>query len=304
MSPRPGHVFCPPDCSWEARRCPGDGCSGWEHECPHRKCPPKGKCVEPIQSIVNRTLKVVWDHMPAPPAYQPSSPRLILLTVTFPHAVQLQKLGHCARILSTVPNTLWLVSEDAAAPSPAVAALLQSTGKPYRHVAFGPTRRGGNAQRNSLLQIIRRERLEGIVYNMDDDNGYHPSLWWELRRLRPMRVGVFAVRRGSYPPPSCDGVFSVVGPGSGTAWPRREHMVERATYDNVTGRFAGFEAGWCDPSAWNWQHLGPRKFCVDMGGFAFDAALLQHANEPLWNYRWVLHLAHSNRPYGPHMLRT
>ena len=26
-----------------------------------------------------------------------------------------------------------------------------------------------------------------IVYNMDDDNGYHPTLWSELRRLRPMR---------------------------------------------------------------------------------------------------------------------
>ena len=163
-----------------------------------------------------------------------------------------------------------------------MAKLLRGTGKPFRHVAYGPTRKGGNAQRNALLQIIKSERLAGIVYNMDDDNGYHPSLWTEMRRLRPMRVGVFGVRRGSYPPPACDGVFDVLLPGS--RWKFREHMIERPTYDAGTGRFAGFEAGWCDPSAWTWQKRGPRTFCVDMGGFAFDAALLHGVAEPIWNY--------------------
>ena len=280
--PQPGHVFCPPDCSWESRRCPGDGCSGWVNECPKRKCPPKGRCTEPIESSVNRTLEVVWRHMPPPPRRQIKTPRLLLVTVSFPHAVQLHKLAHCARVLQHVPNTLWLVGEDAAEPSAAVANLLRATGKPYRHLAFGPTRKGGNAQRNELLQLIQRERLEGIVYNMDDDNAYHPSLWNELRRLRPMRVGVFATRRGAYPPPSCDGVFEALRPGSG--WKFREHMIERPTYDDASGRFAGFEAGWCDPSAWNWQTRGPRSFCVDMGAFAFDAALLHHVPGPLWNY--------------------
>ena len=136
--------------------------------------------------------------------------RLILLTVSFPHAVQLHKLRHCARALSIVPNTLWLVAEDAAVPTPAVSALLRSTGKPHRHLAIGPTRKGGNAQREALLQLVRRERLDGIVYNMDDDNAYHPALWAELRRLQPLRVGIVAVRRGAYPPPPCDGVFDVM----------------------------------------------------------------------------------------------
>ena len=161
-----------------------------------------------------------------------------------------------------------------------MAQLLRATGKPYRHIALGPTRKGGNAQRNALLRLIRHEHLEGIVYNMDDDNAYHPSLWAELRRLRPMRVGAFAVRRGSYPPPSCDGVFDVLRAESG--WKFREHMIERATYEPQTG-FTG--RGWLVRScAWNWQKLGPRTFCVDMGGFAFDAALLRHMDEPLWNY--------------------
>ena len=249
---------------------------------PASRVPTKGRCTEPIQSAVNRTLDVVWRHMPAAPVLQPSTPRLILITVSFPHALQLLKLQHCARVLRDVPNTLWLVAEDAARPTAAVADLLRSTGKPYRHIAHGPTRQGGNAQRNALLQIIKRERLEGIAYNMDDDNAYHPTLWQEMRQLRPMRVGVFGVRRGSYPPPRCDGVFDALIPGSG--WKHREQMIERPTYDAVTGRFAGFEAGWCDPGAWNWVKVGPRTFCVDMGGFAFDTALLQHVEEPIWNY--------------------
>ena len=202
--------------------------------------------------------------------------------MTFPHRLQIFKLQHCARILVTVPNVLWLLGEDAASPSAEVSALLASTGLPYRHIAVGPTRKGGNQQRNALLELVRRERLEGIVYNMDDDNGYAPSLWSELRRLRPMRVGVLAVRRGVYPPAGCDGVFESL---HHTRWTHREHMIERPTYDNATGHFLGFESGWCDPGAWLWSHEGPRTFCVDMGGFAFDAALLQRVSAPrVWNY--------------------
>jgi hypothetical protein len=190
---QPGLVSCPPDCSWEEARCPGPRCADYAHiECYHRKCPAKGRCTEPIESAVNKTLEVIWKHTPPPPPVQPNTPRLILLTVSFPHALQLLKLRHCARVLADVPNTLWMVAEDAAKPSTSVADLLRHTGKPYRHIAFGPTRKGGNAQRDALLQIIRRERLEGIGYMMDDDNAYHPTLWLELRRLRPMRVGVLA----------------------------------------------------------------------------------------------------------------
>ena len=276
-------VFCPPDCSWEVHRC-APNCSSFLQECPRRLCPKTHKrCIEPNEAFVNRTLHVIWRHSPSPPAEQASTPRLLLVTVTFPHRLQLLKLSHCARVLSSVPNTLWLVAEDSAQTSPKVAELLRRTGKPHRHIAYGPTRKGGNAQRDALLQMIRRERLRGIVYNMDDDNGYHPSLWNELRRLRPMRVGVFAVRRGAYPPPKCDGTFDVLKPGSG--WKYREQMIERPTYGATSGRFTGFEAGWCDPGAWNWNKQGRRDFCVDMGGFAFDARLLHALDEgPIWNY--------------------
>ena len=48
---------------------------------------------------------------------------------------------------------------------------------------------------------------------------------------------------------------------------------ERPIYDEG-GRFQGFIAGWCYDGS-NAKGLGPHLFCVDPGGFAFDAALLQ-----------------------------
>ena len=52
----------------------------------------------------------------------------------------------------------------------------------------------GHAQRNLALRYVRDLRMDGVVYNMDDDNAYAPSLWAELRKLHVGRVGVFAVR--------------------------------------------------------------------------------------------------------------
>ena len=282
---QPGLVRCPPDCGWEGLQCPPD-CSGFKQECPTRFCPKKSKCAEPIEHFVNRTLSVVWRHLPyrvPTSAWQPTGTKLILVTITFPHKLQLYKLEHCARILSHVENVLWIVAEDAKSTSADVALLLANSGVAYRHLAEGPTRKGGNAQRNAALSLIRRERMRGIVYQMDDDNAYHPTLWPELRRLRPMRVGVLAVRRGVYPPPACDGVFE---PLAKTGFKRRDHMIERPTYSNRSGAFTGFESGWCDPGAWTWVNVGPRTFCVDMAGFAFDAALLQRvpAERAIWNY--------------------
>ena len=275
---QPGIVRCPPDCAWEMQ---GRFASGWIDECPRRRCERGNRNCEPIEDIVNRTLAVVWRHQPPPPPSPLSSPRLLLITITFPHKLQMLKLEHCVRVLRYVRNFVWYVVEDAAAPSAAVAALLRRSRVPHRHAAHGPTRDGGNAQRNEAMRLIRREWSEGIVYNMDDDNSYHPELWDALRELRPMRVGVLAVRRGVYPPHGCDGTFDAL---DGTSWKAREHMVERPTYDAATGEFGGFEAGWCDPGSWLWKHRGPRAFCVDMGGFAFDAGLLHRLAEPLWNY--------------------
>ena len=263
----------------------------WGTRCPQRFCERakrggkivQGKC-EPIENHVNRTLSKVWKHLPPPAPTSPwellPSRRLLLITVTFPHKLQLLKLRHCIAVLTSLPNFLWIVAEDAASPTADVAALLRGSGLPHEHLAYGPTRKGGNAQRNAALELIRARQLQGIVYQMDDDNAYHPDLWAGLRRLRPRRVGVLGVRRGVYPPHACDGVFYPLPRGTKV----RDHMIERPTYNESTGRFAGFSAGWCDSRSWLWKHKGGRRFCVDMGGFVFDAALLSHVAGAIWNY--------------------
>ena len=104
---------------------------------------------------------------------------------------------------------------------------------------------------------------------MDDDNAYHPAVWDELRQLRPMRVGVLAVRRAVYPSPSCDGTH-------GTRSRPIKQLIERPVFNQQTGRLERFLTGWCDDTSWMSSTYGRRTFCLDMGGFAFDAMLLQH----------------------------
>ena len=60
----------------------------------------------------------------------------------------------------------------------------------------------------------------------------------------------------------------------------RQGLVERPLYDGA-GRFEGFDAGWCHAGGWSEIRLGPRFFCVDMGGFAFDATLLWSQHTPI-----------------------
>ena len=294
---QPGKIQCPPNCEYEPVVCP-PRCSGWMHQCPDRDCSLRradgSRGCEPVEAHTNRTLHVLWAKqreavaLPRRASLRSRRP-LVLVTITYAHSLQLLKLEHCARALALARTdaVTWIVVEDAASVSSGVAALLSSSGVPsYRHLAFGPTRQGGNAQRNAALELIRSERLQGVVYQMDDDNGYHPSLWEELRALRPMRAGVLAVRRAMWGKPmwyglaACDGTFRA----NNTADKRRAHFIERPRYNAETGAFEGFDAGWCDRTSHVWRHVGRRTFCVDMGGFAFDAALLQHVVGPPWNY--------------------
>jgi hypothetical protein len=40
----------------------------------------------------------------------------------------------------------------------------------------------------------------------------------------------------------------------------------------------------CSGYSWSASQLGPRFFCIDMGGFAFSSELLQHKGGKLWDY--------------------
>ena len=187
-------VLCPPDCSWVAATCTSEITCGIG--CPMRKCPAlagqvsgeAGRCTESIETFRARQLSYIWAN--TPPAHlvedvdrRSGLRRLILITVSFPHPLQLLKLEHCGRALAHAKLTsevLWIVVEDAAEPSANVSHLLGRLDTPHRHMAVGPSRRGGNMQRDAALRYIRDAALDGVVYNMDDDNGFHPSLWGEL----------------------------------------------------------------------------------------------------------------------------
>ena len=97
----------------------------------------------------------------------------------------------------------WIVAEDAATKTPAVATLLQRVarerGVRVTHFAEGPSRAKGHVQRNLAYALIRDQQLDGVVYNMDDDNEYDPRLWAALRRLGSMRVGTVAVLMDARP---------------------------------------------------------------------------------------------------------
>ena len=182
-------LVCPPHCP-PPTLVPNDGC-------------PRSRRYK-IAKRVNETLQYIWRLRPVLVASRPppSAPPLLLVTTTFPHALQLLKLSHCMHTLRGQARITWIVVEDAAERSADVAALLASanstaacasnsndsiapstvslpTGACIVHLAVGPTRRGGYAQRNLALKHIRDRRLAGIVYQMDDDNAYHPSLWAE-----------------------------------------------------------------------------------------------------------------------------
>lgn len=175
---RDGFTTCPGNgCAlFKQFECPPN-CSGFWQKCPQRKCLERGpgkvcRKHENVEEVVNRTLKVILPRYPRPTVHPKDESsiarRIILVTTTFPHSLQLLKLEHCKNVLTGVPNTFWIVSEDASTPSAGVAQLLASSGIQHAHLAFGPTKKGGNAQRNQALKYIRRQRLTGIVYNMDD----------------------------------------------------------------------------------------------------------------------------------------
>ena len=134
---------------------------------------------------------------------------------------------------------------------------------------------------------------------MDDDNGYHPRLWPALRALGPRRVGALALRRGIY---SASGAMQCHGLLN-SAWQDVCMAVERPVYDPRDGKLLRFHASWCAwRGSWLVRTRGARAFCLDMGAFAFDAALLQarRARSPLSPlHRRALISLHLTRAFPP-----
>eukprot|EP00966_Prymnesium_polylepis_P215947 4999426-Prymnesium_polylepis.1 len=90
----------------------------------------------------------------------------------------------------------------------------------------------------AALACAGDRRRPCAVRAVPQDNAYHPQLWDELRKLRPMRVGIFALRRGIYPPPACDGHFSPLD----KSWDRARAAPQRPLH--ATPRAAHLAGGW------------------------------------------------------------
>lgn len=165
---------------------------------------------------------------------------LIVVTATYNRPGRMPMMAHLKSHLDERDDVRWIVVEDAAEKDPELGDFLPGYAT---HLHFGPTKDGGNAQRNLALEHIRSEDMTGVVYNADDDNKYDPRLFDEV--VKTKRLSMFPVGN--------------LGP----------HGVERPIILN--GKFARWEADWAE-----------RRFPVDMAGFAFHSDMLKGLESPLW----------------------
>jgi len=146
------------------------------------------------------------------------------------------------RLFARVEKLFWIVVEDAAAIDDVLSETLRTSRIDHVYFHVGPTGDGGNSQKNLAFSYIRDKKMEGIVYCADDDNWLDGRLFNEIRKIK--RVGIFPVGN--------------LGP----------HGIEKPIVKN--GKVYGWDADWKE-----------RKFCVDWGGFAFNAAVLQELSDPI-----------------------
>ena len=160
--------------------CPLGACEGRNRtrcpaHCSNVSCPVRGKGAMRAPWL-RKNMEVVRSLLPShpPPIREASQRRLLLVTTTYSHIEQLMRLEHLIHVVADEPNVLWVVVEDAAETSHEVAQLLREHARVKTvHLAHGPTRRGGNAQRNVALQYIRDNALEG----RDEGSLASTSLW-------------------------------------------------------------------------------------------------------------------------------
>ena len=153
---------------------------------------------------------------------------------------------HVDRLFAKIRDYVWIVIEDGDEQDADLARLLRGLNVIYR--CIGPTRDKGNVQRNLALEIIRDMRLDGIVYNLDDDNLVYDLLCAELRKVTSFAV--FPVGN--------------LGPDG----------IERPVVEDGKIRF--WRAG-----------LTARPFPVDMGGFVFPSHILFDLPSPIWPHTGV-----------------
>lgn len=171
-------------------------------------------------------------------------PPLYIITPTYPRAEQIPELTRTAQTLLNVANVVWIVSEDAAIPTPQVLQYLNESSlqsvylrarMPDKYLAVKNKPRGV-ANRLAGLQWIRDNAKDGVFYFADDDNTYDIRLFEEMRWTKG--VSMFPV-----------GLVTKLA-------------VSTPIVKN--GVVVGFYDGW----------IAKRKFPIDMAGFAVNVKYL------------------------------
>lgn len=173
-------------------------------------------------------------------------PRLFILTCTYARPRREEFLRRCLGIFQQVANLHWMVVEDGSATDPAVTQLLAQSGIEHSYFHAGPSHDWGGSQKEFILDHLRQQNLEGIAYFADDDNGYDPRLFDEIRKTQ--RISVFPV--------------GDLGPTG----------IEKPSVRK--GRIVRWISDWKD-----------RSYPIDTGGFAFHTSLLRDTTGSLWPFK-------------------
>jgi galactosylgalactosylxylosylprotein 3-beta-glucuronosyltransferase 3 len=174
---------------------------------------------------------------------EPESKHLIIVTCTWNRPCRLSYFKYLIQhIFSQLSNYTWIVVEDGTEIDNDLKKILPEKTIYFAH---GPTKDGGNKQRNAAYEYIHDNQFDGIVYNADDDNTYDLKLFDEIRKTK-----IFSI-------------FPVLG------WNRPKKDPERPLLDE-NGKFIRWNSSW------------HRKYATDMAGFAFNSSLLQKIEKPFW----------------------
>jgi hypothetical protein len=173
------------------------------------------------------------------------TPYINIITCTFERDFinRLSLLDHLKNILSKQDRVRWFVVDDTDSPDQNLVNFLPEFAT---YMFIGPSRDKGHKQRNLALEYIYDNRLDGLIYNADDDNKYHPDIFKCLKKTKK---------------------FSVIPVGN-----LGPNGVEKAILNN--GQLQSWDAGW-----------NTRKYPLDMASFCFDSSLLYRLNKPFWDFK-------------------
>lgn len=172
---------------------------------------------------------------------------LNIITCTYPRKHRLKYLSHLKNLLSHQHNVRWFVTDDNDTIDNELKNFLPKFAI-YNYI--GPSKDKGHLQRNLSLEYIYDNKLQGIIYNADDDNEYDFRIFNEIRKTK-----LFSM-------------FPVGGDLKGL------HGGPEGPIVNKKNRLVN----------WN-SHWSARKYAIDMAGFAFDSSLLYKLQKPFWSFK-------------------